>query len=78
MVYFTRLDYRDRKKRAKIIAKQVAHCHNDRQVCSLQECWKIDDPSVNRRLVFQDGGIQDKATGNFVVRFVSLLESTET
>jgi hypothetical protein len=37
-----------------------------------------DDPSVNPVLVFQEGGIQDKGTGNFLVRFESLSDSTDT
>jgi hypothetical protein len=37
-----------------------------------------DDPGVNRGLVFQAGGIQDKATGNFVTRFESLSDFSDS
>ena len=35
-----------------------------------------DDPSVNP--VIQEGGIQDKGTGKFLMRFESLLDSTDS
>jgi hypothetical protein len=37
-----------------------------------------DDPSVNRGPVIQEGGIQDKGTGKFLMRFESLLDSTDS
>jgi hypothetical protein len=70
MVYFTKVDYRDRKKCTEILAKQFAHL-----VATIPTIWfaiwmleVIDDPSVNSGPVMQEGSMEYKGPGEFLLR----------
>jgi hypothetical protein len=70
MFYFTTVDYRDRKKRAEILAEQFAHLITTiaTTLHSLHECQKLYDAGVNSGQVMQEGSMEDEGLGKFLQR----------